>query len=85
MKCRRREFTLSQALERAETRKKLASMRDDLERAQRQRSLRDELDRVEGVLYHRLRPGQAEHVLHAQHAHKLREALARDMFDLVRP
>ena len=82
---RRREFTLSQALERAETRKKLASMRDDLERAQRQRSLRDELDRVEGVLYHRLRPGQAAHVLHAQQATKLREALARDMFDLVRP
>ena len=82
---RRREFTLRQALERAQTRKKLASMRDDLERAQKHRSLRDELDRVEGVLYHRLRPGHAEHVLHAHQAHKLREALARDMFDLVRP
>ena len=82
---RRREFTLEQALARGEKRMKMASMRDDLERPLRYRSMKDELSRLEGVLYHRLRPGHAEHALHEKQAAKLREALSRDMFDLSRP
>jgi hypothetical protein len=79
-----RYFTLDQALARAEKRKKVASMRDDMLRAQTYGHLKNELSRVEGVLYHRLRPGHAAHSLHEHQAEKLRGALA-EMFDIARP
>ncbi len=81
---RLRYFTLEQALARGEKRKKVASMRDDLERAQRYRHAKNELNRLEGVLYNRLPHSEAEHSLHAEKAEKLRGALG-GMFAIAQP
>ena len=59
-----------QALARAEKRKKVASLRDDLLRAQRYRQTKNELNRIAGVLYNRLPHSKAELSLHAAQAEK---------------
>ena len=52
--------TSAQALARYEKRKKYASMAHELRQAQTRRHLYDDLQRVEGVLYHRLREGMQD-------------------------
>ena len=72
--------TLAQALARYEKRKKYASMAHELRQAQT-RHLYDDLQRVEGVLYHRLREGMQDHGQFAMQKEKLQRAIRETMFD----
>ena len=73
--------TLAQALARYEKRKKYASMAHELRQAQTRRHLYDDLQRVEGVLYHRLREGMQDHAQFAMQKEKLQRAIRKTMFD----
>ena len=73
--------TLAQALARFERRKKYASMAHELRQAQERRHLYDDLQRVQGVLYHRLREGMRDHAQFAMQKEKLQRAIRETMFD----
>ena len=73
--------TLAQALARFEKRKKYASMMHELRQARTRRNLYNDLQRVEGVLYHRLREGMRDHVQFALQKEKLERAIRETMFD----
>ena len=73
--------TLAQALARFEKRKKYASMAHELRQAQSCRSLHNDLQRVEGVLYHRLREGMGDHAQFVLQKEKLQKAIRETMFD----
>ena len=73
--------TLAQALARYEKRKKYASMAHELRQAQTRRHLYDDLQRVEGVLYHRLREGMQDHAQFAMQKQKLQRAIADSLLD----
>ena len=73
--------TLEQALARFEKRKKYASMAHELRQAQTRRHLYDDLQRVQGVLYHRLREGMRDHAQFAMQKEKLQRAIRETMFD----
>ena len=76
-----RHMTVTQALARWERRLKYASFAHDIRVAQEQRHLRNDLERIEGMLYHRLRPGLQEHALFERQRTKLQAAIAETMFD----
>ena len=73
--------TLAQALARFEKRKEYASMAHELRQAQTRRNLYNDLQRVEGVLYNRLREGMRDHAQFALHKEKLQRAIRETMFD----
>ena len=73
--------TSAQALARYEKRKKYASMAHELRQAQTRRHLYNDLQRVEGVLYHRLREGMQDHGQFAMQKEKLQTAIRETMFD----
>ena len=73
--------TLAQALSKLEKRKKYASMAHELRRAQTRRHLHNDLQRVEGVLYHRLREGMRDHAQFAMQKTKLEKAIRETLFD----
>ena len=73
--------TLAQALVRFEKRKKYASMAHELRQAQTRRSLYNDLQRIEGVLYHRLREGMRDHAQFAMQKEKLQRAIAEYLLD----
>ena len=73
--------TLEQALARFEKRKKYASMAREIRQAQTRRHLHDALQRVEGVLYHRLREGMRDHAQFALQKEKLQRAIRESLFD----
>ena len=73
--------TLEQALARYEKRKKYASMAHELRQAQTRRQLQNDLQRVQGVLYHRLREGMHDHAQFAMQKEKLERAIRETMFD----
>ena len=73
--------TLAQALARFEKRKKYASMAHDLRQAQTRRNLYNDLQRVEGVLYHRLREGMHDHAQFAMQKEKLQRAIRDSLLD----
>ena len=73
--------TLAQALAKFEKRKKYASMVHELRQAQQRRHLYNDLQRVEGVLYHRLREGMRDHAQFAMQKEKLQRAIRETMFD----
>ena len=73
--------TLEQALARYEKRKKYASMAHELRQAQTRRHLHNDLQRVQGVLYHRLREGMHDHAQFAMQKQKLERAIRETMFD----
>ena len=73
--------TRAQALARFEKRKKYASMTHELCQAQTRRNLYNDLQRVEGVLYHRLREGMRDHAQFAFQKEKLQRAIRETMFD----
>ncbi len=73
--------TLAQALARFERRKTYASMAHELRQAQTRRNLYSDLQRVEGVLYHRLREGMRDHAQFAMQKEKLQRAIRETMFD----
>ena len=73
--------TLEQALARYEKRKKYASMAHELRQAQQRRQLHNDLQRVQGVLYHRLREGMHDHAQFAMQKQKLERAIRETMFD----
>ena len=76
-----RRPTVKQALARWEKRKKYASMAHELRQAQTRRNLYNDLQRVEGVLYHRLREGMHDHAQFAIQKEKLQRAMRETMFD----
>ena len=71
---RDRRPTVKQALSRWETRKKYASFAHDIRVNQERRRLHNDLQRIEGMLYHRLRPGLQERALFEQQKAKLKAA-----------
>jgi hypothetical protein len=73
--------TLAQALARFERRKKYASMAHELRQGQQRRHLYNDLQRVEGVLYHRLREGMRDHAQFAVQKEKLQRAIRETTFD----
>ena len=73
--------TLGQALARFEKRKKVASMAHELRQAQTRRHLYNDLQRVEGVIYKRLREGMQDHAQFAMQKEKLQRAIRETMFD----
>ena len=73
--------TLAQALAQFEKRKKYVCMMHDLRQAQTRRNLYNHLQRVEGVLYHRLREGMRDHAQFAMQKEKLQRAIRETMFD----
>ena len=66
---------------RFEKRKKYASMAHELRQAQTRRHLYNDLQRVEGVLYHRLREGMQDHAQFKLQKEKLQRAIAESLFD----
>ena len=72
---------LAQALARFEKRKKYASMAHELRQAQTRRNLYNDLQRVQGVLYHRLREGMHDHAQFAMQKQKLQRAIADSLLD----
>ena len=78
---KRERPTLAQALARFEKRKKYASMAHELRQAQQRRHLHNDLQRVQGVLYHRLREGMHDHAQFAMQKQKLERAIRETMFD----
>ena len=72
--------TVKQALSRMETRKKYASFMHEIRQNQDRRHLSNDLQRIEGMLYHRLRPGLQEHALFVKQRAKLQAAIAETMF-----
>ena len=73
--------TLAQALARYEKRKKYASMAHELRQAQTRRHLYDDLQRVEGVLYHRLREGMQDKAQFKMQKDKPTRAIAESLLD----
>ena len=73
--------TLEQAVARFEKRKKYASMAHELRQAQTRRHLYNDLQRVEGVIYKRLREGMQDHAQFAMQKEKLQRAIRETMFD----
>ena len=73
--------TVEQGLTRFERRKKYASMAHELRQAQTRRHPYNDLQRVEGILYHRLREGMQDHVQFKLQKEKLQRAIAESLFD----
>ena len=73
--------TLEQALARFERRKKYASMAHELRQAQTRRHLYNDLQRVKGILDHKLREGMQDHMPFKLQKEKLRRAIAESLFD----
>ena len=73
--------TLAQAMARYKKRKKYASVAHELRQAQTRRHLYDDLQRVEGVLYHRLREGMQDKAQFKMQKEKLQRAIAESLLD----
>ena len=73
--------TLAEALARFEKRKKYASMAHELRQAQTRRHLYNDLQRVQGVMYHRLRECMHDHAQFAVQKEKLQRAIAESLLD----
>ena len=75
-----RRPTVKQALSRLETRKKYHDFLVEIRKNQDRRHMQNDLQRIEGMLFHRLRPGLREHALFEQQRTKLKAAIAETMF-----
>ena len=75
-----RRPTVKQALARWEKRKKYASFLHEIRVNQDRRHLHNDLQRIEGMLYHRLRPGLQEHALFEKQRAKVQQSIAETMF-----
>ena len=73
--------TLEQALARYEKRKRHASMAHEIRQAQTRRHLYNDLERVKGVMYHRLPVGMQDHAQFAVQKQKLQRAIAESLLD----
>ncbi len=82
MQVKLRAAELDQFIARHERRRKLARMTHDIKRARGANHLRNELQRIEGVIFHRVGPGPRDHVLFEHKRAKLRQALKENLFDL---
>ncbi len=67
---------------RPERRRNLDWMTYDIRRVQEANPLRNELQRIGGVIFHRVGPGPRDHVLFEHKREKLRQALKENLFDL---
>ena len=70
---------MKQALSRMEHRKKYHDFLVEIRKNQDRRHLQNDLQRIEGMLFHRLRPGLREHALFEQQRTKLQAAIAETM------
>ena len=75
-----RRPTVKEALSRMEHRKKYHDFLVEIRKHQDRRHLQNDLQRIEGMLFHRLRPGLREHALFEQQRTKLQAAIAETMF-----
>ena len=82
MRDKPRAAELDQYIGRHGRRPKLARTTPDIKRAQEANHLRKELQRIEGVIFHRVGPGPRDHVLFEHKRDKLRQALKENLFDL---
>ena len=82
MRDKLRAAELDQYIARHERRRKYARMTHDIRKAQEANHLRNELQRIEGVIFHRIGPGPREHVLFEHKREKLQQALKENLFDL---
>ena len=71
---------VKQALSRLETRKKYHDFLVEIRKNQDRRHMMNDLQRIEGMLFHRLRPGLREHALFEQQRTKLQAAIAETVF-----
>ena len=71
---------MKEALSRKERRKKYHDFLVKIRKNQDRRHLQNDLQRIEGMLFHRLRPGLREDALFDQQRTKLRAAIAETMF-----
>ena len=71
---------MKEALSRVERRKKHHDFLVEIRKNQDRRHLQNDLQRIEGMLFHRLRPGLREHALFEQQRTKLKAAIAETMF-----
>ena len=83
MRERLQALELDQCIERFNRRRKLARMTHDLKRAQAAAHLRNEIERIEGVMLHRLHPGLQQHALFEHQKTKLRNAMRDNLFDVA--
>ena len=75
-----RRPTVQEALSRMERRKKYHDFLVEIRKNQDRRHMQNDLQRIEGMLFHRLRPGLREHALFEQQRTKLQAAIAETMF-----
>ncbi len=75
-----RRPTVKEALSRMERRKKYHDFLVEIRKNRDRRHLQNDLERIEGMLFHRLRPGLREHALSDEQRTKLRAAIAETMF-----
>ena len=71
---------MKQALSRLETWKKYHDFLVEIRKNQDRRRMMNDLQRIEGMLFHRLRPGLREHALFEEQRTKLKAAIAETMF-----
>ena len=71
---------IKEALKRMDRRRKYATFSHEIRQNQDRRHMANDLQRIEGMLYHRLRPGLAEHALFEQQRDKLHAAIKEIRF-----
>ena len=75
-----RRPTVKEALSRMERRKKYHDFLVEIRKNQDRRHPQNDLERIEGMLFHRLRPGLREHALFEHQRSKVQAAIAETMF-----
>ena len=70
---------MKEALSRMERRKKYHDFLVEIRKNQDRRHLQNDLERIAGMLFHRLRPGLREHALFEHQRSKVQAAIAETM------
>ena len=83
MRERLHALELDKYIERFNRRRKHARMTHDIRRAQNAAHLRNEIERVEGVMLHRLHPGLQQHALFEHQRTKLHQAMRENLSDIA--
>ena len=71
---------MKEALSRMERRKKYHDFLVEIRKNQDRRHLQNDLERIAGMLFHRLRPGLREHALFEHQRSKIQAAITETMF-----
>ncbi len=78
---RLRMLEIDKVLAKHARKQKYAKMTHEIRSAQNRAHIRNELDRIEGVLYHRVASGLQRDVLFEQKRVQLQQALKESLFD----